>query len=684
MPQLVVEMTSEESKLWQGLQRVIAGEGDLEKALQKVVGASKQVGNEYDANSRAAQRLYDATRTPQEQYNRSLEKYNRLLEDGRINQETHARAVEMAKHKLEEAGKAGEEAWKKGAESAKGFITEIAGIASAAGLAIKALEEMQRVREEAAQDQRSSEKGLSALKQLAGGKQENFEKLLEEAKQTYQEGGAKDLNDAAQTTFMLHSIGAGDQRQFFSQLSHSGAVSNPEQLARSAQTLRTAMGGDKTGDFRTLTSEAFAAAENSPFSVEHVLQATAQSGQGARALGLGVPEMMAGTSLLSQASGSAEMAGTQMAALMKALRKIGAGKTGGGEDTGIDQSIDEVLGGAEKEKLEKLDSTLEEHKRRIDTKWQHEQESLAAHLAHEQKSLEAKAHQRHHRLSPDARAAEEKTNQETYQKKLTEFHQEHDRELAHFQQQHDQEAAEVQEKASARKAKQVSVDFKGKDLFGMLHQVRDLGLDDAQLMKLFGRQEGMKAYETLMLHEGEVRGASGQIAAAGKEDRAGAAMRLRDPGLDAAAAVRKAEADEKLSAEGQGTLQNVTAAVRSHLFAQGRRKAPGALTEMEIANDKLMAWASDKVGTSGMKGDLRGALGSGQLNDDPALKHQALQVLGNDDPWIKSARAAGNPNLKDPELTEQVKRMADGIDKLVHHAETQPQKRTLGNPGVDK
>lgn len=254
--------------------------------------------------------------------------------------------IDQAKQLDAGYGKVGKSAKKAGGDSEKaakqqkGFagpeaISALTGVASgyaavskAIGFVNQVLVESIRLKKEDAQLGRNNQRGLSSLAQLANTPQQ-FKRLTDAARQTFREGAGADLNEAAALVFQLESAGALGSRKLFSQLGARGIVEDPAKLAKASATLRAALGEKETGGLRAIVSKGFAASGFTPATVEQLLESAGRGGGSALALGISDEEVLAATAALAPKTGSAEQAGTQLAALLRSLDKAGGfqGKT---------------------------------------------------------------------------------------------------------------------------------------------------------------------------------------------------------------------------------------------------------------------------------------------------------------------------------------------------------------------
>lgn len=295
MGQVTVTLTGDEARLVRSLQKVIDKEREVARKALEAGKASEQ-------GQRRAQR--------------SLNKTNRELD--------------RAKQK-------GDKAFGSGAVGQLGkFAGALGGVSSAAGLLLKVFDEINASREKFAQSARDSELGMRSLAQLAGGDAAKLRALSGQARELYGQGGARSQNEAAGVVFQLESAGinTGENRKTFGDL--FGVIDDPVTFARSARTLQAAMGSQETGNIRGILSKAFAASGKSPAQAPALLEGAARGGAFARQLGISDEDLLAATAVTATTSGSAELGGTQAAALLKQL--------GRAKDPGLRAALRDVGG----------------------------------------------------------------------------------------------------------------------------------------------------------------------------------------------------------------------------------------------------------------------------------------------------------------------------------------------------
>lgn len=202
-----------------------------------------------------------------------------------------------------------------------GYAAGLGTIAAALGVAKKLLGDVAEKSKSAFEGFKPAESSFSKLAQLAAGSQDKFLKLTQASREVFREGGARNLEEAGKVVFELESAGALDERAFFSRLA---GIEDVAPLVKAAGVLRSAVGAKETGSFQDITSKAIAASTPvTGVSAAQILEGSARGAATASLLGLSDEELLAATSVVSQSTGSAELGGTQVNALLTALVKKG-------------------------------------------------------------------------------------------------------------------------------------------------------------------------------------------------------------------------------------------------------------------------------------------------------------------------------------------------------------------------
>jgi len=142
------------------------------------------------------------------------------------------------------------------------------------------------------------------------------------------------------------------------------------------------------------------------------------------------------------------------------------------------------------------------------------------------------------------------------------------------------------------KPEKAEFDFSGDSLMQMLTEIKERNLDDANMFKLFGRKEGLKAYQTLIDDPAQYEKIRGTIIEAEKTDRVSRQLALgeTDPSSEAARVFKKSEAAVSLATEDVGIARNLADAIVNDYKARvysGEVNAPGP--------DRAAVWTMDKA-----------------------------------------------------------------------------------------
>ncbi|MCO6455581.1 MAG: hypothetical protein J5I93_09830 [Pirellulaceae bacterium] len=265
-PQLIVEMTADEAKVFSAQQKLIA------------------------------------------QQEKMITKYRELAQAGKQQSDS-----------AERAGDEGDKAFGAGAQSKlaafKGILAGVSAVAAGLAPAFAASAAELSKNFEAL---RGAEGGLAQLAQLATTPQE-FQSLQREARQLYAAGAAPDLGSAATQLFGLISAGLQERdRKFMARMAATQFVPDVGKLATSINTLQTTM-RDAAGSATNIMNAGIAASGDAPSEVPQLLAGASRAAGVAGRLGFGLEEILAATAFTSSATGTAEMGGTQVRALLTAI-----------------------------------------------------------------------------------------------------------------------------------------------------------------------------------------------------------------------------------------------------------------------------------------------------------------------------------------------------------------------------
>jgi len=271
---IVVEMTGEEARLWRSYQKIAQKQDEVTGGLKKMKGAAQQAG---------------------------------------------AAAQKTAGH-LDRSGRAGRQAFGASALSqVKAFGAGLLGIHTAISGATALFNEMAQARTNAMEVATGGARGGGALVQLAKDP-DHLKRLMTETKMFYARGGAGSLEEAMASMFELESAGVNDLA-FFDQLY---GLTDTAGLAKAGAIIRSGMGEKEAGSFRQILSKGLAAAGPIPgASASQIIEAASRGAKTAGQLGISDEELIAATSVVSQAAESSEKGGTQVASLLRSLARQG-------------------------------------------------------------------------------------------------------------------------------------------------------------------------------------------------------------------------------------------------------------------------------------------------------------------------------------------------------------------------
>ena len=268
-----------------------------------------------------AESIKASIKTPIQKYREEVARLEKHLEKGTIDQKQFNAATAKARANLDAVKKSGKGAFSFGGDLSS-LATSFLGVSAAIQAVAGAINTARQAAKEAADAQLASRIDVGSLAQVATS-QKDFASLKKAAEKMFASGGADSMSEAAQAIFSLRSAGQDQYLDLFSSLRGSGVIADPAGMAKAATTLQTAMGKKETGNIRDILSKAFGASQYSPASAESLLEASARSGTGARAMGVSDEEVLAATAIAATSTGSAEMGGTQVASLMKSFEKMG-------------------------------------------------------------------------------------------------------------------------------------------------------------------------------------------------------------------------------------------------------------------------------------------------------------------------------------------------------------------------
>jgi len=330
-----------------GQAAVLRAQEDMKKAAQGLAAELKKDSQEADKARAAILRIYEASKTPQQQMKQRIEELRKITKDAAAPPEAFAALANLQKRYVETYKTA-----KTAVDDTKNSVSDLAdtqkkgfdasavtkwgkalgtAVSAAVILSFKTIKDEQQ---KLADDAKSSLISEGSLAQLAD-TPEQFNSLLAESRGMYAAGVGRDRNEAAGTLFSLINAGVNNRgdRAFFARMRSAGLVGNAGDMAKAAATLQSTLGGN----MQDIVNRGFGAGAYSPGSIEQLFVGASRGGTGAAALGVGIDELMGSTAALAKATGSEMEAGTLIASLLKSLDKAG-----GFEGKSLAQSLAEI------------------------------------------------------------------------------------------------------------------------------------------------------------------------------------------------------------------------------------------------------------------------------------------------------------------------------------------------------
>lgn len=257
---------------------------------------------------------------------KQIKKYNSELG-------TTRRKIKDTGSGLKEVGRSGKGAFGSGAVSTLAkYTVGLFSVQKAASLVLGTLQDIREERSQAGNTIIEASQAMGGLAQLAGGDAKKMRLLTNASKATFAEGAFKTLDESAQLTFQLESAGALGSRGFFSQFQ---GIDDSAKIVKAAGLIRSTLGAKEAGGFIDITSKGMAAAAPATdVSPSDVLSGASRAGVSASALGVGFDELLAATSITSQATGNGDEAGTRVNALLRALTRQGFAESHKGQSLG--------------------------------------------------------------------------------------------------------------------------------------------------------------------------------------------------------------------------------------------------------------------------------------------------------------------------------------------------------------
>jgi hypothetical protein len=579
---IVVEMSGDEAKLYASIMQATRGFNKMGDGIGEVGKKAKQAAKEEADMAREGARIWEQTRTPMEQYRARLQRLNELMHEGFISTMAHDRAIKQLGEDFGHTGTKGTKAFADLGQTIVHTVAALAGVAGPLALIQGMLDKLGEARREAAQEARDAEMGIGSLKQLTTNQQE-YDELLKGAGEI-ETGAGVSKEESGRIAFALKSAGLFDQRKTFIDLRANAIVGDIAGLARSADTMITSMGADQVGTARQVISKGMAAGTIAPTLMEEILPAAARAGVSAKSAGITDKELLTATALLAKASGESGRASTQMKALSKGLAMAQAFAA---RPEAPAYSEEEFLRDKQALDAERETAKASVHQTaREDPLYRQQMFHLdvqKARLSHQHgrtknpvrqaelaQALRDIGDQEHRALADSERRAEHSPQYQGLERqfKLRDEALIKRRKAGGAGIATDEEGNIVDdERQKLLRAAGLAMAKAGPDMLSRLVAVQSMGLDEVQLRKLFGRQEGREAMGMIVGNAGQYQQGLAKVTRAEREDEIEKRLALKEPSSQRAVhAARIEKAKQVDSAEELGTVENVFEAARQRHY----------------------------------------------------------------------------------------------------------------------
>ena len=256
---------------------------------------------------------------------RSLAEVGRAVRD--VTQEERRLEREAAKtaRAQEKAGKAGRQAFGSQAVSnLRSYVMGMVSITAAGAAIVRMMQEAKRIGEEAAQRARASKMGVGQLKQLSGGSQQKYDRLI--GRVDALESMGLERETAGQVVFAAESAGFGEDTKLLGQMQAEGFIGNAQGMIQSVASVKSAFaGGDDTGSLKQMMGKALVASAATPVTADKLQDMLSEAAQGVGNLGFSDEEVLAGTAVASKTL--REKSGIYMRQLLNRLGRLSAERT---------------------------------------------------------------------------------------------------------------------------------------------------------------------------------------------------------------------------------------------------------------------------------------------------------------------------------------------------------------------
>lgn len=259
MSNITLEMTLDEARYVQAIQRAMAAQTKMEGGAKKVGDELKKATKEAEQAARElesfAKKTTQINATPVERYRGEMEKLDRALKAGAISQETHRRATERAKQELDAAGKSSDQSFgDQAVEQLANFATGVVSISAAVGVVKQGLELVAAAREKALGSSESLDTANRELATLAANEAE-YQALLQQRDTAAKKYG---MNREEVSNALFNARSAGFDQQETETALQAGLVMDPQAASSLMVKSKAAFEGQVTG--REALNMAFTAA----------------------------------------------------------------------------------------------------------------------------------------------------------------------------------------------------------------------------------------------------------------------------------------------------------------------------------------------------------------------------------------------------------------------------------------
>jgi hypothetical protein len=372
----------------------------------------------------------------------------------------------------------------------------------------KGLEETKAAIEKAKATAEATAPGAGELRQLANS-QEEYDRLEGIAKRLRLSGAVKDLPQAYQTVFSLASAEFADDDSvaMFEKFGQQQVVENIGALAESTQVYKSSYGPEEAGTAKQILAKSFAAAGDSPGTVQQVQAAIGNVGAVASGAGIPDEQVGAGIAVLAKTIGSPERADTTLTAFLMSTEEdryyrtaVEQLKTSKAAQADAQKAIvenEKKIADLEQQLVEKRGSMSDSLRKQLDDA----QRTLDRALEDQRLARTEAAKRGVGRRVDDAR------------RKLSELEQANpdaatstlERRIATAREKATELAASLAEQDAAVAAAQKAESFgslTGLSIRDRVTRIQSMNLSTAELQDLLGRKEAIAAYSKLGLNLG--------------------------------------------------------------------------------------------------------------------------------------------------------------------------------------